>query len=61
MLNNALWTRHRTGRGAEVGLIARGRWVLVRLAQDPAGPMLRFRGETWTAFLAAVKDGEFDR
>lgn len=61
VLAGALWTRHCTGRGVEVGRIARGRWALVRRAQDPDGPMIIVRGATWAAFLAAVKSGAFDR
>lgn len=35
--------------------------VAVRDSKDPAGPVLRFTPGEWTAFVAAVRDGEFDR
>ena len=34
--------------------------VGVRDSKDRSGPALVFRPEVWTAFLAGVKDGEFD-
>lgn len=34
--------------------------VLVRDSKDPDGPRLSFCGETWRAFVAGVKAGEFD-
>ena len=34
--------------------------VAVRDAKDPAGPVLRFTRDEWAAFLAGVRDGEFD-
>lgn len=34
--------------------------VVVRDAADPAQPELRFTPEEWTAFVAGVKNGEFD-
>lgn len=35
--------------------------VYVRDSKDAAGPMLRFAGPTWAAFIEGVRDGEFDR
>lgn len=32
----------------------------VRDGKDPEGPVLRFGGEEWAVFLAAVKAGRFD-
>lgn len=33
---------------------------VVRHSQDPNGPRLRFTASEWEAFIAGVKDGEFD-
>jgi len=33
----------------------------VRDSKDPDGPILCFAAAEWTAFIAGVKDGEFDR
>jgi hypothetical protein len=32
----------------------------VRHSKDPDGPRLRFTASEWKAFIAGVKDGEFD-
>jgi hypothetical protein len=32
----------------------------LRDSKDPAGPVLRFTAAEWDAFIAGVKDGEFD-
>jgi hypothetical protein len=34
--------------------------ILVRHSKEPDGPMLRFTPDEWVAFIAGVKDGEFD-
>lgn len=34
--------------------------VRVRHSQAPAGPVLRFTDAEWRAFLAGVRNGEFD-
>jgi hypothetical protein len=34
--------------------------VAVRDSKDPSGPVLRFTPREWRAFLAGVRDGEFD-
>jgi hypothetical protein len=34
--------------------------VVVRRSQDPAGPVLAFSGPEWAAFVAGVRNGEFD-
>ena len=34
--------------------------VLMRHSQHPSGPMLTFSHSEWTAFLAGVRNGEFD-
>jgi hypothetical protein len=35
--------------------------VLVRHSKDSEGPVLRFTGAEWEAFVAGVRGGEFDR
>ena len=34
--------------------------VLVRHSLDPSGPTLAFSSSEWAAFLAGVRNGEFD-
>jgi hypothetical protein len=35
--------------------------VAVRDSKDPSGPALTFTPTEWTAFVAGVRHGEFDR
>jgi hypothetical protein len=35
--------------------------VLVRDSNEPEGTILAFKPESWSAFVAAVRRGEFDR
>jgi Domain of unknown function (DUF397) len=44
----------------EAGPCACGGDVLVRDTKDREGPVLRFTGAEWAAFLAGAKAGEFD-
>ena len=37
-----------------------GRLILMRDSKDPDGPVLAFTEDEWRAFIAGVKDGEFD-
>lgn len=37
-----------------------GRLILMRDAKNPGGPVLAFTEAEWRAFIAGVKDGEFD-
>ena len=39
---------------------ARGDWVLVRVAGDPAGRVLVFDRNEWECFLDGARNGEFD-
>ena len=39
---------------------ARGDWVLMRVAGDPAGRILVFERNEWECFLDGVRKGEFD-
>jgi hypothetical protein len=34
--------------------------VLLRDSKDPRGPVLRFTPDEWAAFVAGVKNGQFD-
>jgi hypothetical protein len=34
--------------------------IAVRDSKDPSGPILLFTPREWRAFLAGVRDGEFD-
>lgn len=34
--------------------------TLVRDSKNPGGPVLKFSGQEWQAFLRAAKAGEFD-
>lgn len=35
--------------------------IVVRSSRVPDGPILRFTADEWDAFVAGVRDGEFDR
>jgi len=37
-----------------------GESVLLRNSREPQGPLLSFSHSEWIAFLAGVRDGEFD-
>ncbi|MGE5290469.1 MAG: DUF397 domain-containing protein [Micromonosporaceae bacterium] len=37
-----------------------GRLILMRDSNNPDGPVLAFTEDEWRAFIAGVKDGEFD-
>jgi Domain of unknown function (DUF397) len=47
-----------SGDCAEVAFVAGS--VLMRHSQHPTGPVLTFSRAEWTAFLAGVRNGEFD-
>lgn len=57
------WTRSSFCNGAsscvEVRRLSDGR-VVVRDGKDPDGPVLVLSAAEWAAFVAGVKDGEFD-
>jgi hypothetical protein len=42
----------------EVGFVTAE--VLLRDSKNPDGPVLRFTPREWKAFIAGVKDGQFD-
>jgi hypothetical protein len=55
------WHRStRCGSDACVEVATVDRIVGVRDSRDRQGPVLVFRFDEWTAFLAGVRDGEFD-
>lgn len=47
--------------GSCVEVRSTGDAVEVRDTKDRQGPVLRFNSDSWTQFVAAVKNGEFDR
>jgi hypothetical protein len=52
-------SRHSSdGNCVEVGSL--GSRVLLRDSKDQLGPVLSFGHAEWSAFLAGVRDGEFD-
>ena len=48
------------GNGACVEVAGTQGAVLVRDSKDPDGPRLALGAAQWSAFLAGVKDGQFD-
>jgi hypothetical protein len=58
------WTKsslsHANGNCVEVADLPGGQ-VGLRHSKDAAGPVLQFQPEEWKAFLAGVRNGEFDR
>jgi uncharacterized protein DUF397 len=60
-LLGAKWRKSTASGGgdcAEVAFVAGG--VLMRHSQHPSGSVLTFSPSEWTAFLAGVRNGEFD-
>jgi hypothetical protein len=52
----------RSGSGGDCVEVAQASAaVAVRDSKNPTGPILVFRPESWTTFIAATKQGEFDR
>ena len=59
--SNAVWHKSaRSGGGGCVEVATLERVVGVRDSKDRQGPVLVFRFDEWNAFLAGVRDGEFD-
>ncbi|MFD0855201.1 DUF397 domain-containing protein [Actinomadura adrarensis] len=55
---------HSTGQGTECVQVAAlsANWAIAtRDSKDPDGGVLKFSAHEWTAFLAGVKAGRFDR
>jgi hypothetical protein len=65
-LDAATWARSGEGDGSiEVAFPlserwARGDWVLIRVAGDPAGRVLVFDRNEWECFIDGARNGEFD-
>jgi hypothetical protein len=51
---------HSTAQGNCVEVAPLPGGAVVRDSKDPAGPALRFSADAWRAFIAGVRDGEFD-
>ena len=47
------------GKCAEIAFLADGK-VAMRNSREPDGPALVFTAAEWNAFLAGVRDGEFN-
>jgi hypothetical protein len=59
--SNAVWHKSlRSASGGCVEVATLERVVGVRDSKDRQGPVLVFRFDEWNAFLAGVRDGEFD-
>ena len=59
------WQRSGDGDGSieiafPLGQWARGDWVLMRVAGDPAGRVLAFDRNEWECFIDGARNGEFD-
>ncbi|MGK5630308.1 DUF397 domain-containing protein [Streptomyces sp. URMC 123] len=63
-MSAAIWRKssHSGGSGGECIEVAEGDLgtVPVRDSKDPHGPALLFRADAWSAFVTAVKNGQFD-
>ena len=60
-LSGAKWRKSTASGGdncAEVAFVAGS--VLMRHSHHPSAPVLAFSPSEWTAFLAGVRNGEFD-
>jgi hypothetical protein len=60
---NPVWRRSRHGRcesGVCIEVARVGEAVLVRDSKDPAGPVLTFTINEWTAFVAGVRADDFE-
>ena len=59
--SNAVWHKSaRSGAACCVEVATLERVVGIRDSKDREGPFLVFRFDEWSAFLAGVRDGEFD-
>jgi Domain of unknown function (DUF397) len=59
--SNAKWHKSaRSGPSGCVEIAILEREVGLRDSKDREGPVLVFRFDEWNAFLAGVRDGEFD-
>ncbi len=60
-LSRAKWRKSTASNPSECAEVAfvHGS-VLMRHSQSPSGPMLAFTHAEWSAFVAGVRNGEFD-
>jgi predicted secreted Zn-dependent protease len=60
--NDAEWHKssYSTNDGACVEVATSKGVRQVRQSKDPSGPVLDFTADEWTAFIAGVKNNEFD-
>jgi Domain of unknown function (DUF397) len=62
-LSRVVWRKSRrsavNGNCVEVACLPERR-IAVRDSKDRTGPVLIFAGSGWAAFIAGVKDGDFD-
>ncbi len=63
MSENLIWVKSSlsTSQDSCVEIAAMLDGIAVRDSKDKTGPVLRFTGSEWRAFLAGVKSGEFDQ
>jgi Domain of unknown function (DUF397) len=60
-VNRLVWRKSRmSGTSNCVEVAFAGSTVLLRNSRDPAGPTIALSRDEWTAFLAGVRQGEFD-
>jgi hypothetical protein len=60
-LSSAIWRKSsRSGTNGCVEVAFVDGQVAVRDSNDRRGPVLLFTSHEWTAFLAGVRDGEFE-
>ena len=58
---NVVWHRaSRCANGECVEVASRDGLILVRDSKDPAGEVLAYSNDEWTAFISSVKAGDFD-
>lgn len=61
-LSRAVWQKStRSGNNGCVEVALDTAEVAVRDSKDRTGPVLLFTAHEWDAFLAGVRNGEFDR
>ncbi len=54
------WERSGEGAGSiEIAMTARGDWILMRVAGDPARRILLFDRTEWECFIDGARKGEF--
>ena len=61
-LSTAVWWKssRSNGQGQCVECTYGDGVLALRDSKDPQGPVLRFTRTGWSAFVAGIKDGEFD-